>query len=83
MVSYHGRKLQLKQQNRYAPARSLVTVCEWTDGRIRICYREQEMEWEEVFVPQVKATTCPTSSMIPVNMVSQVLRAVRKSHRRG
>jgi len=49
VVSYHGRLFQLRANNRYhAPARSKVTVCEWQDGRIKIYYRDQLMEWDEI-----------------------------------
>lgn len=49
VVSYHGRLFQLRANSRYhAPARSKVTVCEWQDGRIKIYYRDQLMEWDEI-----------------------------------
>ena len=49
VVSYHGRLLQLRRGGRqHAPARSKVTVCQWQDGRIKIYYREQLMEWDEI-----------------------------------
>lgn len=49
VVSYQGRLFQIRSQSRhYAPARSKVTVCEWQDGRIKIYYRDQLVEWEEI-----------------------------------
>ena len=49
VISYKGRLLQIRPQSRhYAPARSKITVCEWEDGRIRIYYRDQLVEWEEI-----------------------------------
>lgn len=49
VVSYQGRLLQIRSHSRhYAPARSKVTVCEWQDGRIKIYYRDQLVEWEEI-----------------------------------
>jgi transposase len=49
VVSYHNRLFQIRRRSRqYAPARSKVTVCEGQDGRIKIYYREQLMEWDEI-----------------------------------
>ncbi len=58
IISYDCRRLQIKRQSRNAPARSKVTVCEWPDGRIRIYYREREVEWEE-FTPDQAAPPVP------------------------
>ena len=48
VVRYHNRVLQLARQSGYAPAHSLVTVCEWPDGRLAIAYRGRAMQWTEV-----------------------------------
>lgn len=49
VVSYHGRLFQLRVNRRqHAPARNKVTVCEWQDGRIKIYYRDQLMECDEI-----------------------------------
>jgi transposase len=49
VVSYKGRLLQIQAQSRhYAPARGKVTVCEWEGGRIRIYYRDQLIDWQEI-----------------------------------
>lgn len=59
VISYDNRRLQIKRESRHAPARSKVTVCEWPDGRIRIYYREREVEWEE-FAPEQAAPPAPS-----------------------
>lgn len=49
VVSYKRRLIQIQSQSRhYAPARGKVTVCEWENGRIKIYYRDQPVEWEEI-----------------------------------
>ncbi|HSU30821.1 MAG TPA: ISNCY family transposase [Bryobacteraceae bacterium] len=56
IVSYHGRLFQSRVNSRqHAPARSKVTVCEWQDGRIKIYYRDQLMEWDEITKAPVTA----------------------------
>lgn len=47
VVRYHNRLLQLERQSGHAPARSIVTVCEWRDGRLSITYRGRVMKWHE------------------------------------
>jgi transposase len=47
IVRYHNRSLQIERQSGLAPARSLVTVCEWRDGRVAIEYRGRPMKWHE------------------------------------
>jgi transposase len=48
VVRYHNRALQLARQSGYAPARSTVTVCEWSDGRLAIEYRGRALPWTDV-----------------------------------
>jgi transposase len=66
VVSYKGRLLQIRTHSRqYAPAHSKVTVCEWESGRIKIYYRDQLVEWEEIeqrpAKTEVVATTKPAT----------------------
>ena len=59
VISYHSRLLQIRRNSRqHAPARSKVTVCEWQNGQIAICYRDQLMAWEEI--PQRPVAAQPT-----------------------
>src|ERR1700722_19834782 len=49
VVRHDNRYFQVKAQARqYAPAKGKVTVCEWEDGRLQICYRDQLVSWEEI-----------------------------------
>jgi len=49
VVRHNNRYFQVKAQARqYAPAKGKVTVCEWEDGRLQICYRGRAVAWEEI-----------------------------------
>jgi len=49
VVRHDNRYFQVKAQARqYAPAKGKVTVCEWEDGRLQICYRDRAVAWEEI-----------------------------------
>jgi hypothetical protein len=49
VVRHDNRYFQVKAQARqYAPAKGKVTVCEWEDGRLQICYRGRAVAWEEI-----------------------------------
>ena len=49
VVRHDNRYFQVKAQGRqYAPAKGKVTVCEWEDGRLQICYRGRAVAWEEI-----------------------------------
>jgi hypothetical protein len=49
VVRHDKRYFQVKTQARqYAPAKGKVTVCEWEDGRLQICYRGRAVAWEEI-----------------------------------
>lgn len=62
VISYRGRLLQIRRHNRqYAPAHGKVTVCEWEDGRIRIYYRDQLIEWKEIAQRLAKTEVAPTA----------------------
>jgi len=62
VVSYKGRLLQIRTRSpQYAPARSKVTVCESQDGRLKIYYRDQVVEWEEIQQRPAKSQPVPTS----------------------
>ncbi len=55
VVRHENRFYQVKEQSRYAPARSQVQVCEWEDGRMEIWYRGQGLAYEEIPERPVKA----------------------------
>jgi hypothetical protein len=49
VVRHDNRYFQVQAQARhYAPAKGKVTVCEWEDGRLQICYRGRAVAWEEI-----------------------------------
>jgi hypothetical protein len=49
VVRHDNRYFQVQAQSRqYAPAKGKVTVCEWEDGRLQICYRGRAVAWEEI-----------------------------------
>jgi hypothetical protein len=49
VVRHDKRYFQVKAQARqYAPAKGKVTVCEWEDGRLQICYRGRAVAWEDI-----------------------------------
>ena len=55
VVRHENRFYQVKEQSRYAPARSQVQVCEWEDGRMEIWYRGQRLAYEEIVARPGKA----------------------------
>jgi hypothetical protein len=60
VVRHDNRYFQVKAQaQQYAPAKGKVTVCEWEDGRLEICYRGRAVAWEEIPCP-VPAETART-----------------------
>jgi hypothetical protein len=60
VVRHDNRYFQVRAQARhYAPAKGKVTVCEWEDGRLQICYRGEAVAWEEIPGPVLAEAVRP------------------------
>jgi hypothetical protein len=65
VVRYDNRYFQIERQNRYAPARADVLVCEGRDGSIVIEYRGNELDWKEIPAPAKPRPTEAAPSVKP------------------
>jgi len=51
VVRYENRYFQLERTSDYPPRQAKVTVCEWEDGRIEICYKGKARPHREIEAP--------------------------------
>jgi transposase len=72
VVRYENRLLQLERQSGRPPARSTVIVCQASDGRLEIRYRDRALRWTELVAP-MRAVLPP----VPPSAVSPPAPAIR------